>query len=50
LYLKIQPRDSGTYYIEKIALYRKSLDKQEQIISPDYEYKIEIDEEGNIIN
>lgn len=48
LFLKIKPETPGTYYIEKIALYRKSLDKKGQIITPDYEYKIEVDEEGNI--
>lgn len=37
IYLKIAPPNKGDYYIENIALYRKSLDKKGKIITPDYE-------------
>ena len=37
VYLKIKPSSAGDYFIEKIALYRKSLDKNNKIIIPDYE-------------
>lgn len=39
IYLKIKPPKTGDYYIENIALYKKSLDKGGGIITPDYESK-----------
>ena len=37
IYLKIQPPSAGTYYIEKISLYRKTIGADENIIIPNLE-------------